>query len=78
MSWNKLAPIARSSGRPMASATVEVNKTGEAKIAVILSGSLKDEFGARQVQVRGAIKVMSHLMFGVLVQSAGQLMRLIQ
>lgn len=37
---------------------------------------LKDEFGARQIMVRGHAKVMSHLMFGVLALSADQLMRL--
>jgi len=39
---------------------------------------LKDEFGARDVQVRGAAKVMSHLMFGVVALCADQLMRLLQ
>lgn len=37
---------------------------------------LKDEFGANDVHVRGAAKVMGHLMFGVLALSADQLMRL--
>jgi hypothetical protein len=37
---------------------------------------LKDEFGARHVQVRGHTKIMGHLMFGVLALSADQLMRL--
>lgn len=37
---------------------------------------LKDEFGGNTVRVRGATKVMSHLMFGVLALSADQLMRL--
>ena len=31
---------------------------------------LKDHYGARPVRVRGALKVMAHLMFGVLVVSA--------
>jgi len=39
---------------------------------------LKDEFGARNVQVRGASKVMSHLMFGVVALCADQLMRLLR
>lgn len=39
---------------------------------------LKDEFGARDVQVRGASKVMSHLMFGVVALCADQLMRLLR
>ena len=39
---------------------------------------LKDEFGGRHVMVRGAPKVMCHLMFGVLAMSADQLMRLVR
>ena len=38
---------------------------------------LKDEFGGRNVRVRGPVKVMSHLMFGVLALTADQLMRLL-
>lgn len=38
---------------------------------------LKDEFGGRQVRVQGAKKVYSHLMFGLLVLSADQLMRVL-
>lgn len=38
---------------------------------------LKDEFGARMVRVRGHAKVMCHLMFGVLVLAADQIMKLI-
>ena len=37
---------------------------------------LKDEFGGRQVRVRGAAKVMAHLMFGVLALTADQVLRL--
>ena len=37
---------------------------------------LKDEFGGRNVRVRGADKVMSHLMFGVLALTVDQLLRL--
>lgn len=37
---------------------------------------LKDEFGGRSVRVRGNVKVMCHLMFGVLTLAADQLMRL--
>ena len=37
---------------------------------------LKDEFGARHITVQGPLKVMSHLMFGVLALAADQLMRL--
>jgi hypothetical protein len=37
---------------------------------------LKDEFGARQIRVRGAEKVATHLMFGVLALTVDQLLRL--
>ena len=37
---------------------------------------LKDEFGGRQIRVRGARKVMAHLMFGVLALTADQWLRL--
>lgn len=38
---------------------------------------LKDEFGGRDVWVRGPAKVMSHLMFGLLALTADQLLRLL-
>jgi len=38
-------------------------------------GRLKEEFGACQVKVKGAAKVMAHLMFGVLALTAEQLLR---
>lgn len=38
---------------------------------------LKDEFGATYVRVRGHLKVTAHLMFGVLVLAADQLLRLL-
>ena len=42
-----------------------------------INGRLKDEFGGRFVRVRGAAKVMAHLMFGVLALTADQLVRLV-
>jgi hypothetical protein len=42
-----------------------------------VNARLKDEFGGRNVRVRGAAKVMAHLMFGVLALTADQLMKLI-
>ena len=42
-----------------------------------INARLKDEFGARHVRVRGHDKVLSHLMFGMTVLAASQLMRLI-
>ena len=42
-----------------------------------VNGRLKDEFGARQVRVRGHRKVLCHLMFGVLALTVDQLLRLV-
>jgi transposase len=38
---------------------------------------LKDEFGGRNVRVKGSAKVTCHLMFGILVLAADQLLRLV-
>ena len=40
-----------------------------------VNSRLKDEFGGRFLRVRGAIKVMAHLMFGLLALSADELLR---
>ncbi len=40
-------------------------------------GRLKDEFGGREIRVRGAGKVMAHLMFGVLALTVDQLLKLV-
>lgn len=37
---------------------------------------LKEEFGGQTVRVRGAVKVMAHLMFGILALTVDQLLRL--
>lgn len=37
---------------------------------------LKDEFGARFIRVRGASKIMAHLMFGVIALTVDQLLKL--
>jgi hypothetical protein len=50
----------------------------ERTVAERMNARLKDEFGGWHVMVKGSAKVMSHLMFGVLALSAGQLMRLHQ
>ena len=39
---------------------------------------LKDEFGGRTVRVRGAAKVMAHLMFGVVALTVDQLLKLVK
>jgi len=38
---------------------------------------LKDEFGGRNVRVRGHAKVMCHLMFGILALTADQFLRFV-
>ena len=42
-----------------------------------VNSALKDTFGGRHVRVRGAPKVLSHLMFGILALTVEQLMRLV-
>lgn len=42
-----------------------------------VNSDLKDNHGGRSVRVRGAAKVMTHLMFGVLVMSSAALIRLV-
>jgi len=41
-------------------------------------GRLKDEFGGRMIRVRGAPKVMTSLMFGILALTADEILRLIR
>ena len=40
-----------------------------------VNARLKDEFGARFLRVRGAIKVKCHLMFGVVALAVDQILR---
>lgn len=42
-----------------------------------VNGRLKDEFGGKMVRVRGSVKVMTHLMFGIIALTADQLMRFV-
>jgi transposase len=42
-----------------------------------VNGRLKDEFGGRNVRVRGGKKVACHLFFGIIALTADQLMRLV-
>ena len=41
-----------------------------------VNSRIKDEFGGRNVRVRGHAKVMAHLMFGLLVLTVDQILRL--
>lgn len=56
----------------------EAIRYNERSTAERSNARLKDEFGGNHLMVRGAAKVMNHLMFGVLVLSANQLIRLRQ
>jgi len=42
-----------------------------------VNGYLKDNHGGRNVRVKGSAKVMTHLMFGIIVITATQLFRLL-
>ena len=55
----------------------EADRYRERTLIERVNGRLKDEFGGRQIRVRGACKVMAHLMFGVLALTADQLLKLI-
>lgn len=48
----------------------------ERTMAERVNARLKDEFGARHLRVRGAAKVMAHLMFGVVALTVDQWLRL--
>ncbi len=43
-----------------------------------VNGRIKDDFGARMVRVQGPAKVMAHLMFGIMVLTVEQLMRVVE
>ena len=51
-------------------------RSNERTAAERTNARLKDEFGGRMVRVRGEVKVFCHLMIGLLVLTADQLMRL--
>jgi hypothetical protein len=64
-------------GKPVRELTwAEAHRFRERTSVERVNGRLKDEFGARFVRVRGASKVMAHLMFGVLALTVDQLLRL--
>ena len=54
----------------------EQDRFAERTMAERVFSRLKDEFGARSIRVRGASKVMAHLMFGVLALTVDQLLKL--
>jgi hypothetical protein len=58
--------------------TTEDVRYNERSTVERVNGRIKDEFGARMVRVRGHAKVMTHLMFGIIVLTVDQLMRHLQ
>ena len=64
-------------GKPVRELTwAEADRYRERTLVERVNGRLKDEFGGRSIRVRGASKVMAHLMFGVLALTVDQLLRL--
>ena len=49
----------------------------ERSAAERVNARLKDEFGGRNVRVRGHAKVTCHLMFGIVALTVDQIMRLL-
>lgn len=54
----------------------EADRFKERTMVERVNARLKDEFGGRQIRVRGARKIMAHLMFGVLALTADQILKL--
>jgi len=63
-----IEPVQRGNWIPLDPA--ERQRFGQRSAASESNGRLKDFFGGRTVRVRGATKVMCHLMFGILAITA--------
>jgi hypothetical protein len=72
-----IAANRRKGAKPGMSPEDEARYKGRAAVERAFS-ELKDNYGARFVRVKGALKVMAHLMFGVLALAAMQLIRLLE
>jgi hypothetical protein len=76
---NKAEQKAEAKRRKIANYTLaEDQRYHERSTVERVNGRIKDEFGALNVRVRGHAKVMAHLMLGILVVTADQLMRLLE
>lgn len=62
-------------GKVVPMAPHEAKRYNERSVVERFNGRLKEEFGGRNVMVRGAKKVMQHLMFGVITLFADQLLK---
>jgi len=65
-------------GEKIAFDPAEAVRYNEPTVAERMNARLKDAFGGNNVWVKGHAKVMSHLMFGLLVLTTDQLIRLLQ
>ena len=54
----------------------EADRFGERTMIERVYARLKDEFGGRDIRVRGYRKIMAHLMFALLALTADQILRL--
>jgi hypothetical protein len=66
----------RRPGKQQPLTPAEEDRFKERTMSERVNSRLKDEFGARHIFVRGAAKVMAHLMFGVLALTVDQLLRM--
>lgn len=64
-------------GAPRELAPAEKARYRERSTAERVNARLKDEFGGRMIRVRGAVKVMAHLMFGILALTVDQIVRML-
>ena len=72
-SWNMVAEWEL---RAQEMTWAEQDRFAERTMVERVFSRLKDEFGARSIRVRGARKIMAHLMFGVLALTVDQLLKL--
>ena len=75
-------PIIDHKRRPSEKTAVEMDPAKKQRYKIRttverVNSRLKDDFGGRHVRVRGVQKVMAHLMFGILVLTADQLLKLV-
>ncbi|GFP40558.1 hypothetical protein HKBW3S47_02255 [Candidatus Hakubella thermalkaliphila] len=56
----------------------EAIRYNERTVSERINSRLKEEFGGRNVKVRGAKKVSLHLMFGIIALFADQLLMLVR
>ena len=54
---------------------IAVDVEGSLIVVDVHAASVQDDFGGRQVRVRGHAKVLCHLMFGILALTVEQLVR---